>query len=446
MLEVWISLSNLKKKNEVRDFRAEQLTKKQVGRVVEVSGWVEDIRPLGSISFLTLRDPTGISQIVFNNKNVSATSQAVLSALQRQSIVSVKGVVQESRSQKVEVEILADHIQLLSAAKHPLPLDPTGRVPSSIDARLDARALDLRTPSVAAIFRIRNVALQAVRSALLSQEFVEVSTPKVIGNAVEGGANLFSVGYFGKKAFLAQSPQLFKEQLVISLERVFEIASYYRAEKSHTTRHLSEFYGIDVEAAYMSEEEVMVVAEDVISRSIQKVSRECVKELRILSHELKTPKVPFPRVSYANVVEDLRGQENKNSIRFGDDLTDGTLSSFSRFKSEFFWIVDWPSQLKPFYLERGDNGLARSFDLQHGKLELASGGKRVSTRAELEGNLKKAGLRPKNFENHLRVFDWGMPPHSGWGMGFDRLMMVLTGRKNVREVVFYPRDRFRLDP
>ncbi len=439
-------MSNLKKKIKAGDYRAEQLTKKQVGKVVRVSGWVEDIRPLGSISFLTLRDPTGISQVVFSKKNISAKSRDVLNALQRQSIVSVNGVVQESRAQKVEVEILADHMELLSAAKHPLPLDPTGRVPSSIDARLDARALDLRTPSVAAIFQIRNVALQAVRSVLSSQEFVEVSTPKVIGNAVEGGANLFSVGYFGKKAFLAQSPQLFKEQLVISLERVFEIASYFRAEKSHTTRHLSEFYGIDVEAAYMSEKDVMTVAEDVILRCIKEVSRKCVAELRLLSHKLKTPKAPFPRVSYTNIVNDLQKRVSKSSIRFGDDLTDGTLSSFSRFKNEFFWIVDWPSQLKPFYIERGNNGLARSFDLQFGRLELASGGKRVSSKVELEGNLKKAGLRPKSFENHLRVFDWGMPPHSGWGMGFDRLMMVLTGRKNVREVVLYPRDRFRLEP
>lgn len=436
----------MKKKIEARNYRAGHLTKKQIGKVVRVSGWVEDIRPLGSISFLTIRDPTGISQIVFSKKNVSVKSQDVIDALQRQSIVSVKGVVQESRAQKVEVEILADYIGLLSAAKHPLPLDPTGRVPSSIDGRLDARALDLRTPSVAAIFQIRNVALQAVRSALLSQEFVEVSTPKVISHAVEGGANLFSVGYFGKKAFLAQSPQLFKEQLVISLERVFEIASYFRAEKFHTTRHLSEFYGIDVEVAYMSENDVMTVAEDVISRCAREVSRKCVGELRLLSHKLKTPKVPFPRVSYTSVVEDLKKQASKSSIRFGDDLTDGTLSSFSRFKNEFFWIVDWPSQLKPFYIERRNNGLARSFDLQFGRLELASGGKRVSTKVELERNLKKAGLRPESFENHLRVFDWGMPPHSGWGMGFDRLMMVLTGRKNVREVVLYPRDRFRLEP
>lgn len=440
-------MSNLRKKNEARDYRAEHLTKKLVGKLVRVSGWVEDIRPLGSISFLTLRDPSGISQIVFNKKNVSTKSLDVLNILQRQSIVSVKGLVQESRAQKVEVEILADHIELLSAAKHPLPLDATGRVPSSIDARLDARALDLRTPSVAAIFQIRNVALQAVRSALQSHEFIEVSTPKVIGHAVEGGANLFSVDYFGKKAFLAQSPQLFKEQLVISLERVFEIASYFRAEKSHTTRHLSEFYGIDVEAAYMGENEVMAVAEDVILRCIREILKKCVGELRLLSHKLKTPKVPFPRVSYTNVVEDLNKQAgSKSSIRFGDDLTDGTLSLFSRFKSEFFWIVDWPSQLKPFYIERGNNGLACSFDLQFGRLELASGGKRVSTKVGLERNLKKAGLRPKSFETHLRVFDWGMPPHSGWGMGFDRLMMVLTGRKNIREVVLYPRDRFRLEP
>ncbi|MFQ6011032.1 MAG: amino acid--tRNA ligase-related protein, partial [Nitrososphaerales archaeon] len=219
-----------------------------------------------------------------------------------------------------------------------------------------------------------------------------------------------------------------------------------RAEKSHTRRHLSEFYGIDIEAAYMTEKDVMKVAEEVVLKCIQEVSANCVEDLQVLSHKLKTPKRPFPRISYADIVEDLGKRGGKSTVHYGDDLTDGTLSSFSRFRNEFFWIVEWPSELKPFYLEQGSGGLSSSFDLQFGPLELASGGKRVSKRVDLENNLKKAGLSPKSFENHLRVFDWGMPPHSGWGMGFDRLIMILTGRKNVREVVLYPRDRFRLEP
>ena len=427
-----------------RTHYSSDLVQEQKGKTATVAGWVEDVRLLGSLAFLTLRDSRGVCQLVAKKQELPADLFDAVCKSPRQSSIIAQGVLKESKAKNIPVEIQVQQFRILTEAVHPLPLDPTGRVDANTDKRLDARALDLRNPENLAIFRIRHFALQSIRKSLIDHGFLEVNTAKIIGQSAEGGANLFSLDYFGKKGYLAQSPQLYKEQLTIALDRVFEIASFFRAEKSHTRRHLNEFTSVDIEAAFVDEDDVMKVLEDMIRTAISEIREKCAKELSVLSHDLK-PVSNVERVTYSQAVDELKnsGIEVKN----GDDLTDQALGVFGSKHPSFFFIVEWPASLKPFYIARKDHTqISRSFDLQCGALELSSGGMRVSNRKELEQRLKEAGLPLESFVSHLDVFDWGMPPHSGWGFGLDRFMMVLTGKSNIRDVVLYPRDQFRFTP
>lgn len=412
------------------------------GQKVIVAGWVEDLRELGKLSFLTLRDITGVSQIVIAGpENLQQVKD-----LSRQSVVRITGAVQESKARDFAYEIKAEKIEILSRAIHPLPIDPLGRLESGLDNRLNARALDLRNPKTVSIFKIRHHVLLSIRKTLTELGFLEVNTPKIIGSASEGGANLFSLKYFDKQAYLAQSPQLYKEQLTLGLEKIFEISSFYRAEKSHTVRHLSEFTSVDIESAFMDYTDVMEILEKLVVSVFEHVEKNCIEEQKNLGIEIKTPKTPFDRVSYKQAIEELGKQGLP--LTFGDDLLDSHLRKLGEIHPGFYFLTDWPLKLKPFYIheKEDDPTISKSFDLQYGYLELSSGGRRLHDPAQIKSRLVEQGLDPVQFEDHLRAFDWGMPPHSGWGLGLDRLMAVLTQMDNVREVVLYPRDSERLFP
>ncbi|HSB57544.1 MAG TPA: aspartate--tRNA(Asn) ligase [Nitrosopumilaceae archaeon] len=419
-----------------------QLDPSMEGKKVAVGGWVEDIRELGKLSFLTLRDVTGVAQIVL----VGEESLNQINGLTRQSVIRVTGTIQKSKARDFAYEIKSEKVDILTVAIQPLPIDPIGRLESNIDNRLNARALDLRNQKTAAIFKLRHHALASIRKTLTEKSFLEVNTPKLIGSASEGGANLFPLKYFEKQAYLAQSPQLYKEQLTIGLERVFEIASYYRAEKSHTVRHLTEFTSVDIEAAFMDYSDVMDVLESVVVAVFEYTSKNCLAEQKALGIEIKKPSTPFERLPYKKAIEEL--VQDGIKLEEGDDLQDAHLRKLGERHPEFYFLTDWPMKLKPFYIHEKDDDktLSRSFDLQYGYLELSSGGTRLHDPVKLKLRLIEQGLNPTQFEDHLRAFDWGMPPHSGWGLGLDRLMSVLTNIDNVREVVLYPRDPERLFP
>ena len=409
-----------------------------IGDRVTLGGWIEDMRPMGKMVFATIRDASGRCQIIARGQTAD-----ILSDITRQSAASVVGKVQGTRSRDFEVEILAESITLHNRAVHPLPVDPAGRLESGMDVRLNHRALDMRNPRTAAIFRIRHVALQAARKALAS-DYTEITTPKIIGSASEGGANLFSLEYFGRTAYLAQSPQLYKEQMTLGLERVFEVSSFYRAEKSHTGRHLTEFTSVDIEAAFMDYTDVMDKLQDMVVYMFEAVSKECVNEQKVLGHDIIVPSAPFKVIPYEQALSELA--DTGISLEFGDDLQDAHLRTLGEMHPEFYFLTDWPIKLKPFYIMPKDGGLSRSFDLQYGYLELSSGGMRLHEPDTIRARLTQQGLDPAQFEDHLKTFEWGMPPHSGWGLGLDRLVAVLAGVDNVRETVLYPRDPDRLLP
>jgi aspartyl-tRNA synthetase len=428
-------------KNIKRTHYACQVRPPIVGQQVTVGGWIEDIRDIGKLAFVTIRDLTGVCQAIVTGDNLQSALQAP-----RQSAVTVTGIVQESKARDFPVELKVSEFTVLTEAVHPLPIDPTGRVESAIDKRLDARALDLRNPRIAAIFRLRSVGLKIIRDALSSQGFIEVNTPKIIGSASEGGANLFGFEYFdNRKAYLAQSPQLYKEQLTLGLDRVFEIGPYFRAENSHTVRHLSEFTSVDIEAAFLDYEDVMDILEKIVRKVASGLRETYSPDLQgATGKEISVSKIE--RLTYGQCLEEL-GHEGEK-LEFGEDLSDSALRKLGSLHPGFYFIMDWPLKLKPFYIheKEEDLRLSKSFDLQYNYLELASGGRRLHNPGKLRKRLAEQGLDPTAFQDHLKAFDWGMPPHSGWGLGYDRLMMVLTGEQNVREVVLYPRDTERLTP
>ena len=408
---------------------------------VILAGWVEDLRKMGKMTFLTLRDVTGITQIILTDE-LTKTVEGIT----RQSVVRVTGKVQDTRARDFEYEIKANEISILAKAVYPLPIDPIGRLESHIDNRLNTRALDMRNQKTASIFKIRHHVLASLRKTLSEKKFIEITTPKIIGSASEGGANLFSLDYFGKQAYLAQSPQLYKEQMTIGLERVFEIASFYRAEKSHTGRHLSEFTSVDIEAAFMNYTDVMNVLEDLVVDTFKYVSENCKKELEIIGNKIITSNHPFEKITYSQALDELKEKDVK--LEFGDDLLDSHLRILGENHPSFYFLTDWPIKLKPFYItEKQDSvELSESFDLQYGYLELSSGGSRLHNPEKIKSRLKEQNLDPSKFSEHLQAFDWGMPPHAGWGLGLERLLTIILGIDNVREVILYPRDPERLKP
>jgi aspartyl-tRNA synthetase len=419
----------------------EDLNSSMEGEDILFGGWVVDLRKLGKMAFLTVRDVTGMCQVI-----VKGDSMNLLEGLNRQSVVRISGKIQASKAKDFDFEVLAIEIQILAKAEYPLPIDPIGRLESDIDNRLNSRALDMRNQKTASIFKLRSKVLASIRETLIKKKFIEINTPKIIGSASEGGADLFGLDYFGRQAYLAQSPQLYKEQMTIGLERVFEISSFYRAEKSHTGRHLSEFTSVDIEAAMMDYTDVMNVLESIIIDVFKNTSENCKIEQKEIGYEIKVPNSPFEKVTYKQALDELSGLDIK--LEFGEDLQDSHLRSLGEKHPGFFFLTDWPMKLKPFYIHEKDNdpSLSRSFDLQYGYLELSSGGRRLHDPEQLKSRLKEQDLDPASFEEHLKTFGWGMPPHSGWGLGLDRLMTVLIGIDNVREVVLYPRDPDRLKP
>jgi nondiscriminating aspartyl-tRNA synthetase len=416
------------------------------GKKVTVFGWVQEIRDLGGIRFLILQDKNGKVQITIHRDKATKKALKKAESLQMQYSIGIKGKVQKMPKAPGGAEIIPNQIRVFGVAKQPLPLDITGRTRADIDVRLDTRVLDLRREETQAIFRVQHTALEAARTYLSKKGFMEVFTPRIIVSATEGGSALFPVAYFKREAFLAQSPQLYKEQLILDFEKVFEIGPFFRAEESHTRRHLSEFISIDIEQAFATAEDVMNVLEELIHYVCEGVVDNCEIELKLLKHKIEVPEKPFKRFTYDEVLEEL--EEEKIHIPWGKDIPTPAFRILGKLHPYFYFLTDWPTSAKAFYIKpRDDNPeISEGFDLMWKWVELSSGGTRIHSKDILMKRLSEQGLSPESFKFHLQSFDYGMPPHAGWGLGLARLVMALTGIRNIREVVLFPRDRFRLTP
>jgi aspartyl-tRNA synthetase len=416
------------------------------GQEVTLFGWVQEIRDLGGIRFIILQDREGTVQLTVPRKKVSSEVLSKANALQKRYSIGVRGVAKKTDITPRGVEVIPKEIKIFSTASPQLPIDITGKVSAKLDVRLDARALDLCREENLAIFKIQHTAVEAIREFLFERGFIEVHTPRIIASATEGGAALFPVEYFETKAFLAQSPQLYKEQLVMSLERVFEVGPFFRAEESHTRRHLSEFVSIDIEQAFADADDVMQLLEQLMQHTCKEVNEKCQREIATLNYQLEVPKIPFKRLTYNEVLKDLSREGVE--IPWGEDIPTQAFRTLGKIHPYFYFIIDWPTNAKAFYIKpKEDNPeICEGFDLMWRWVELASGGTRIASKELLIKRLEEKGLNPESFKHHLQAFDYGMPPHAGWAIGLERLTMMLTGKKNIREVTLYPRDKFRLTP
>ena len=421
-----------------------QLTPEMDGVEVVLAGWVWDVRDLGKVKFVIIRDREGMVQVTAKKGVVPDAVLEKVGELNREDVVVVRGTVKSSSIAKRGVEVYPREVLVLSRSK-PLPIDIHGEVESEPATRYRYRSVDLKRPVNLAIFRANSAALRAIRDALTSEGFVEVFTPKIIATSTEGGADLFPVHYFERVAYLAQSPQLYKEQLTASLERVFEVAPAYRAERHNTDYHLNEFVSVDVEAAFYDYRDVMDVLETVMRRVSDELAkmRDALASVGLTALQVNGP---IPRVSYDDALELLKSKGHH--VAWGDDLTVRMQMLICEEYGDHVFITEWPHSLRPFYTARlpDDPKRTESFDLVIRGIEVASGSTRIHDRETLEREMRDRGMRPESFEFHLDVFDYGMPPHAGWGLGFNRLMMTLLGLRNVRDVVLYPRDRYRVVP
>lgn len=430
----------------IRTYYSSNVTPYMDGQEVTLFGWVQEVRDLGGIRFIILQDREGTIQVTIPKKRVPPEVLEKSNQLQKRFSIGVRGAVKKTAMTPRGVEIVPTEIRIFNVAAEQLPIDITGKTPANLEVRLDARALDLCQEQNIAAFRIQHVSLMAIRDFLFEKGFLEVHTPRIIASATEGGAELFPVDYFGQKAYLAQSPQLYKEQLTMSFEKVFEVGPFFRAELSHTRRHLSEFVSVDVEEAFSNAEDVMGLLEQVIQHTCKTIQEKCTKELAALKYRATIPEIPFKRFTYDEVLRDLK--EQGVDIPWGEDISTEAFRTLGKERGYYYFITDWPTHTKAFYIKPKDTKpeLSEGFDLMWRWIELVSGGTRIADKTLLISRLKEKGLNPDSFKYHLQAFDYGMPPHAGWAIGLERLTMVLTGKKNIREVSLYPRDRMRLTP
>ncbi|MFW5974289.1 MAG: aspartate--tRNA(Asn) ligase, partial [Natrialbaceae archaeon] len=414
--------------------------------------WVHEVRDLGGIAFLILRDTTGKIQVKFEKDEMDEDLVETGLGASRESVVSVTGSVEEEPRAPTGVEVTPESVDVIAPADPELPLDPSGKVDAELSTRLDNRTLDLRKPEVQAIFEIRAEILRAARERFRELECTEITTPKIVATGTEGGTELFPITYFGREAFMNQSPQLFKQLIAGSnLERVFEIGPIFRAEEHNTPRHLNEATSIDFEGTYCDATDAMDVAEEVVRAAYEGVAENCADQLETLglADEFEVPEESFPRLTYEEAIERINATgELDEQLVWGDDLpTEGEKALGEDVGSHYF-ITDWPSEIKPFYIKdhEDDPELSTGFDLMHPRMELVSGGQREHRYEKLVEGFEQQGLDPDQFEYYTKMFKYGMPPHAGFGLGGERLVMTILDLENIREAVLFPRDRQRLSP
>ena len=415
----------------------------------EVCGWVHEVRDLGGLAFFLIRDRTGIIQVTIPKKKASEAVLAAAKKVSRESVVRIAGTIKAMEKAPGGRELVPDTFEIVNLAETPLPLDVSEKVGAELDTRLDARFLDVRRPRVAAVFQIRSAAMHAAHNYFHKKGFISITTPKIVAAATEGGTELFPIAYFDKEAFLNQSPQLYKQMLMAGgFEKVCEIGPIFRAEEHNTTKHLNEATSIDIEVSYADHHEVMRILEDLIVKIYEYVNRSCSDQLSNLEcTDFTVPKAPFTRLPYREAIE-IAQRTCSEPIQYGDDISAAAEHAIGDEMGSHYFITDWPTEIRPYYAMpyEDDPSICKAFDLMHPRMELSSGAERVHQYDLLVQQIKKKGLNPESFEFYLRPFRYGMPPHAGWGLGAERLIMTMLGLSNVREAVLFPRDMHRLVP
>jgi nondiscriminating aspartyl-tRNA synthetase len=420
-----------------------------IGERVTVAGWVHNLRLLGRANFLLLRDATGIAQ-VFMDKVERQQAEGLLP----ESVVEIEGTVVAEAQARGGVEVHQPVIRLLSPVLEGLPF-PINKpdLEAHLDTFLDHASLGLRHPKKRATFELSAGIMAGYRKVLGELGFVEITTPKIVESATESGANVFSIDYFGRPAFLAQSPQFYKQILVGVFERVFEVAPVFRAEPHATIRHINEYVSLDAEMGFIRNHlDVMAVLEQVIRGTMAHVQESCAPALALLEVEMPAMSAKFPHI-YFPEAQDLIFRAFGEDCRGEPDLApqhERWLGEWAmqEFGSDFLFVTGYPMVKRPFYTHPNpeDPTYSNSFDLLFRGTELVTGGQRLHLYADYLAVLAARGMNVAAFEGYLEAFRYGMPPHGGFAIGLERFVMQLTRGQNLREAALFPRDLNRLAP
>ncbi len=371
---------------------------------VVIMGWISTIRDHGNIRFIMIRDMYDDIQVIAKKSECTEQLFEQIRQIKEHTTLAIRGKVRSQRKAPNGAEVMPLELKIFSIARKSAPFVVQSKISSvGIDTRLNLRAIDLRRNVLRSIFHIRHTTLNAIREFFVRKRFIEVNTPKMIATATEGGAALFPIFYYDREAFLAQS---------------------------------------------LDYNDIIILLEDMLSYIIESVKKENKNDLNCLSLELPSIKLPFPKYTYSNLIDQL--QDLGERIAWGDDLSPQSLKKLPDDRMNgFYFITDWPTSIKPFYVKpksTGSDRVCESFDLMYGSLEISSGSTRINRKDELLERMKKQGLDIQSFDFHIKVFDYGIPPHAGFGMGLERLLMAITTINNIRDVTLYPRDIDRLTP
>lgn len=416
---------------------------KKAGEIIRIRGWIYDSRALGKIKFIVLRDLSGRMQVTAFNGGCDKKIFEEMDKIPRESVIVVEGKIQEMKQAPGGKELIPLNIEILGKAEHPLPIDISDFSKTELPKRLDYRYVDFHRQRIQAIFKIQTEIARSFREYFTNKDYIEIQPPYIIASASEGGTDLFPVQYFEKQAYLAQSPQLYKQMVACSLEKTFTLGPAWRAEKHDTPRHINEIRMMDVEAAFMNQMEIMKEQEEVIRYIVKNIIEKCKKEVEIL--EIKDLKIP--KGVYLTYEEGIKLAKGK----IGEDFTPEQEKVLcDKYPGDIVFVHSWPSSIKPFYImpKNADpkSKVSEGFDALYGGVEISSGGQRIHIPELLKERIKSKGLNPANFKDYIDSFRYGAPPHSGWAIGLERITQIICRLENIKEAAMFPRDRYRLTP
>lgn len=427
-----------------------------IGQKVKIQGFLQTLRDQKKMQFLIVRDITGLVQAAFYKPADPALAEQI-SAITTESAITLTGTVVDNPIVKLGgLELQLETVQVESLAASPLPFDLQGESLPEQDYRLDWRYFDLRRPQMTLIFKVQTTAENAMREYWAKTGFVEIHSPKIMGTPSESGAELFELQYFERKAYLAQSPQFYKQMaMAAGFERVCEIGPVFRADPSFTARHMTEFTGVDMEISWIdSHDDVMQYQERWLQYIYQRVQEAHGEEIRALfGTEITVPQVPFPRLKMSEAVQILKSlgytlpPEKKGDIDPAGERLIGQYIK-EQYNHDFVFLIDWPITVRPFYHMRHADAphLTKSFDLLASGLEITTGAQREHRYDVLAAQALEKGLTLPPIQFYLDFFKYGCPPHGGLGLGLSRLLMVMLGVNNIREVTYIFRGPTRLNP
>ncbi|MCR1973616.1 aspartate--tRNA(Asn) ligase [Clostridium sporogenes] len=420
--------------------------KNSINEKVNLQGWIHKIRKLKNITFLIIRDRSGLVQCIVDNDKFD------LSIVKIESIVSITGAVKESTNDLNPFEIQVENLEIINAALDELPIEINKEnLEINLDTMLNNRILSLRHPKVNSIFKVQNSIANGFREFLNKEDFTEIYTPKIVWEGAEGGTEVFKIKYFENTAYLAQSPQFYKQMMVgAGFERVFEIGHAYRAEEHNTNRHLNEYISMDLEIGFIEDEkDIMEIEERLLKFILEKLNNECREYFDLLEAELPRIQDGIPKITFKEALDILSREYNKNNLTYDlDPESEKLICKYAKEKlnSDFIFLTNYPRKKRPMYtMPLGEDG-THSFDLLFRGIEITTGGQRINDYNMLIDNMKFKGFNPKDYESYLSVFKYGMPNHGGLAIGLERLTARLLGLENVREATLITRDRTRLLP